>query len=320
MPSVLTSVSLYAALALGPAGAEAGAAPATAAPATAAPAPSESKQLYDQGKVAFDTAEYDAALVAWVRAFKLTPPGPANRAIRSALALNIAEAHKRAYEVSRNPAHLHAGRQLLDARKLELQQGYPQDPTLPDELAKIDERIAELDKLIAESQARGEQLAPLPANMQPFGPLEPNPAQPPPQAQPQPPPQPVVLSPKAQWEQDVANDPVLGPKWERSKKRIGGGAAMLGIGGGFAPISISLIVVGVNTDPLADVFGLRRAMIATGVVFGVASLGLITGGAVVLAKGISERNEVYDAKPRPVASVAPLMLPGGGGVGVVGRF
>ncbi|MCA9683227.1 MAG: hypothetical protein KC457_13590, partial [Myxococcales bacterium] len=279
------------------------------------------KALYDEGKDFFDTADYDQALIRWNRAYVMLDPSEGNRPTRTALAYNIAEAHKRAYEVSRNPEHLNEGMRLLESRRGELAASADQATTVDrEENQEIDRRMAELERLLAESQAKGEVPQALP-----FGTAfiyddagsdaQTNDAvQPPPQ--PQPPAPAPTLSPQQQWKLEIDQDPVLGPKWAKSRKQITGGAVMLGVGGGAALIATGSIILGIPYSPF------QWFLLGVGGVFGAASIGLIVGGAVVLSRGTKARDEVLAIKPKPTAWVVPvpMLTRGGAGFGVAGRF
>jgi hypothetical protein len=58
----------------------------------------------------------------------------------------------------------------------------------------------------------------------------------------------------------------------------------------------------------------------SGAVFGVIGLSMLIPGAVVLAMGVSKRNEVKRARPRPSGMLYPSMVPRGAGFGYTLRF
>jgi hypothetical protein len=273
------------------------------------PAFTEAKSLYKEGEIKFQTADYEEALALWKRAFAILPDGDEHRSIRHALVYNIAEAHSRAYEVSRNPTHLRKAKILLDNYRADHRALYGDEPNAVTERAEVDDRIAELDRQIAQSEAAGEASTPINDE----GTIT-QPAQPQPQPQPQPPPKP--LTPNQQWEAEVKADPVLGPKWAQSSKRIVGGAVLTGIGSGIALISILAFV----SAPGASDGLFPRALWITGGITGAIALGLLIPGAVLLGTGVATRREVLKAKPKPIGTLAPMLTPGGGGLGFVGRF
>jgi hypothetical protein len=290
-------------------------------PAAAAEDPklTEAKALYEEGEIKFQTAEYDAALKLWKRAYAILPDGDDTRSIRNALIYNIAEAHSLAYEVSRNQTHLRTAKLLLERYRTEHRELYGDDPAAVKERSEADDRIAELDKKIAESVALGEQATPIDDGSAPAA----NGTQPQPQPQPQPTPKP--LSPNQQWEAEVKADPVLGPQWVKGGKQVGGGAVLVSIGGIFALIGAGLIVYGVGlrtTDDPGLIEFNGTGSLVSGAVFGVLGLGMLVPGAVLIAKGASSRKEVLKVKPKPIARLSPWADPkrGGGGVSFTLRF
>lgn len=296
-----------------PASASAGQPRSLVAPAED-PTLAEAQALYKEGEVKFQTADYEDALELWKRAYAILPDGEANRAIRHALVYNIAEAHRRAYEVTRNPTHLRKAKILLDTYRAEHRALYGDEPQAVQERAEADDRIAELDAMIAASEAAGEVPQPLaePSDATQTEPLEPQgegvapaPAMPEPQR-----------TPQEQWSYDVSRDPVLGPKWSQGSRRVVGGAVLTGIGSVFA---ISGLIV-FSAAPNAEVFS--GAFYITGGIFTAIAVGLIVPGGVLIGRGVMQRREVLSAKPRPVAHFAPYMTPDrrGAGFGVTLRF
>ena len=274
------------------------------------PALTEAKGLYKEGEVKFQTADYEEALQLWKKAFAILPDGDEHRAIRHALVYNIAEAHSRAYEISRNPTHLRKAKILLENYRAAHRELYGDAADAVKERSEVDDRIAELDKKIASSEAAGETATPLTEDN---GSAQP---QPQPEQQPQPQPQPTKpLTPQQQWEAEVKADPVLGPDWEKGNKRIVGGSVMAGIGAIFAVVSVSTFVIGSRPDVL-----LPGLYYGTGVATGVIGLGLLIPGAVLIGTGVGKRRKVLNAKPKPTASLAPMLTPTHYGVGFVGRF
>jgi hypothetical protein len=314
--STLTATSLCAALVL----TSLELVPATALaqePAASEPAEdpklAEARKLYGEGEVEFQTAEYEEALVLWKRAFAILEDGEDTRAIRNALVYNIAEAHSRAYEVSRNPTHLRKAKILLEDYRTAHRELYGDDPEAVKERAEADDRIAELEKQLAESEAKGETATPInegtPASETPGT------GQPPPPSRP--------LTPNQQWDLEVKADPVLGPQWQKGGKQVGGGAVMVGIGSVFTLIGGGLILWGVGLRSNPNDFGLNgTGALVSGSVFGLIGIGLLVPGAIVLAKGMQNRKAVLQAKPRPTATLLPSFDPkrGSGGLSFTLRF
>jgi tetratricopeptide (TPR) repeat protein len=277
------------------------------------PALTEAKGLYKEGEIKFQTADYEEALALWKRAFAILPDGDEHRGIRHALVYNIAEAHSRAYEVSRNPTHLRKAKILLENYRADHRALYGDEPEAVKERAEVDDRIAQLDKKIAESESAGETATPLTEDNGTGTVTPTDPTQPQPQPQ-QPPPPSKPLTPKQQWDVDIKADPVYGPMWATGNKRIVGGAVLTGIGGVFALASIATFVF----TPQDALFpGLYYG---AGTVFGVLGLGMLIPGGVLLGTGAAKRREVLNARPRPAAMLAPMLTPTNYGVGFVGRF
>lgn len=276
----------------------------------------EAQALYNEGETRFQLSEYDAALKLWKRAFAILGNGEDTRAIRNALIYNIAEAHSRAYDVSRNPTHLRTAKDMLDRYRKSHRELYGDDPGAVQERAEADERIAELDKKIAASEAKGEVAVALADGSTTDGAIPTN-------VQPQPQPQPSKpLSPSQQWEHEVKYDPVLGPQWEKGGKQVGGGAVLVSMGGLFTLIGAGLVAWGVTLRTDDDPFFNGSGSFVSGGVFGVIGLGMLIPGAILIAQGTQKRKAVREAKPRPTGMVLPVFDPqrGRGGVAFTLRF
>jgi tetratricopeptide (TPR) repeat protein len=285
------------------------------------PALAEARSLYKEGEIKFETADYEEALTLWKRAFAILPDGEETRTMRHALVYNIAEAHSRAYEISRNPTHLRKAKILLENYRADHRALYGDEPEAVKERTEVDDRIAELDKKIAASEAAGEAATPLGDG---DGDTTTTTTAPPgPQQQPVPQPQQKPLTPTQQWERDVKADPQLGPMWEKGGKQVGGGAVLVGIGGFFTLGAAGLAVYGsylrsTTNDGFIDLNG--NGSFASAGVFGVIGLSMLIPGAVLLASGVSKRNKVKQARPRPGGTLYPTMIPRGAGVGYTLQF
>lgn len=276
------------------------------------PALTEAKRLYKEGEIKFQTADYKDALRLWKSAFGILPDGDEHRGIRHALVYNIAEAHSRAYEVSRNPTHLRKAKILLEAYRADHRALYGDDPAAVKERTEVDDRIAELEKSIAESEAAEEVGTPIDDG---DAEIKPQPVLTPVQTTPPPPPKPVKpLTPQQQWEADIKADPTLGPKWAKSQKRVVAGAVLTGIGAVFGVVSVAALLGSKGDVTFPGIY------VGSGIVSGVIALGLIIPGGVLLGTGIGARRAVLRERPKPVATLVPMLSPHGGGVGFVGRF
>lgn len=301
----IVSASLTLALAVGPIQLVPTLAHAQEPAAEAAPADDpqlvEAKRLYDEGEVKFQLAKYQEALVLWERAYEILMLNrEANRAILNALVYNIAEAHGRAYDLTRNPTHLRTAKQLLVDYRTSHRELYGDEPEAVKERAEADDRISELDKKIADSEAKGEVGTPLDSGTTTT-------------SGPGPTAQPETLTPMQQWEREVKADPT----WVKGSKQVGGGAVLVGLGSVFTLVSLGFIVWGVGLRANTDDFGLQgTGAFVTGGVFGVIGVGMLVPGAIVLSKGIKNRKAALAAHPKPTARILPSFDPTRGHAGV----
>lgn len=327
--SALTATSLTVALVLlglGPL--EFSAATAFAqAPAAEDPQLAEAKALNKEAEIKFQTAEYEEALTLWKRAYASLPDGVDTRTIRNALVYNIAEAHSRAYDVSRNQMHLRRAKILLEDYRTEHLQLYGDDPAALEERTQTDDRIAEIEQKLAESEAKGETAVPINDGGD----------QPAPGPTPGPAPEtfPKQLTPQQQWEEEVKADPVLGPKWDKGRSQVVGGIVLTSIGSLFLLGSVATVGWGAqlraesaNCVPDPDpIFGTScntfngTGAFVTGGVFAVIGISLAAPGVALIVVGAKKRSDVKKAKPRPVA-LLPYLNPrqGNGGMTLTMQF
>ena len=302
-----------------------------AAPADEDPALTEAKSLYKQGEVEFQTGGFLKALGLWKQAFAMLPDGEDNRAIRHALVYNIAEAHSRAYEVSRNLTHLRTAKVMLETYRKEHLALYGDDKDAVKERSEVDDRIAEIDKKIEAGVAAGEQATPIEDEGGAAGPGPETGPQPQPVDGPQPQPVPdPTLTPQQQWDAEVKADPNLGPLWEKGNKQVVGGAILLGIGVPFLGGGIATFVAAARAQAAANIVDpadpLGVADVGAGILWASASvltivgLGLSIPGAVLLPSGLSKRKQVLSVKPKPTAQLVPHFSPRGGGLNLHVRF
>ncbi|PRQ07600.1 hypothetical protein [Enhygromyxa salina] len=281
------------------------------APAAEDPQLAEARALNKEAEIKFQTAEYEEALALWKRAFAMLPDGVDTRTIRNALVYNIAEAHIRAYDVSRNQMHLRKAKILLENYRDEHAQLYGDDPAALEERANTDERLAQVEQKLTESEAKGETAVPLDDGSAAVAPTGP---QPQPQPQPNQPPKP--MTPDQIWEAEVQADPELGPKWAKGRSQVVGGVVLTSIGSLFLIGTVAMIGWGAqlratsetNCDPL---FGTCTTLDGTGAfvtggVLGVIGLSLAAPGVALIAVGAKRRSDVKKAKPKPVALVPYL--------------
>lgn len=323
------------------------------AEALAAPASAEDKaalaqaeDLYKQGKVHFETADYEQALVAWKKAYSLLPDTEDAHVVKHAIVYNISEAEVKAYEVNRNPTHLRKAKVLLERYLAEHRALYGDDKKAVKERAEVRDRLAEVDAMIAESESKGEQgrpiaeptTAPPPSN----GPTT---TAPPPGGNAGAAPMPVVepavmpegLTPEQQRKWEVEHTPELKKKLDKARSNVVGGIVMLGIGAIFGGVglwstlnwSAARNCVDDPNDPFDDcsLSGLSSAFwggMALG--FGVPGLLLLGGGGASLGVGLGRRNKLLkptstgNLRLMPHGTLAPYAGPEGGGAAFTLRF
>jgi hypothetical protein len=98
---------------------------------------------------------------------------------------------------------------------------------------------------------------------------------------------------------------------------------LVGIGGFFTLGAVGLVAYGAYlrstpNDGLINFNG--SGSFASAGVFGVIGLSMLIPGAVLLASGVSKRNKVKQARPRPAGMLYPTMTPRGAGFGYTLHF
>jgi tetratricopeptide (TPR) repeat protein len=261
----------------------------------------EAERLYKQGKTKFETADYEEALALWKQAYALLPESADTQVIRNALVYNISEAQVKAYEINRNVTHLRKAKLLLDDYLARHRQLYGDDENAVKERSDARDRLREVERMIAEAEARGEQATPIAG----AGETEATEAVPtePQQQQPEKKPE-RPLSPEEQAERDrielIKTDPVMRAKYQKATGLMVGGAVMGGIG-------IVLLAVGglsAMAIPNCNISGLaancERNLLVAALVTGIPGLGLTAGGGAMLGIGLKRRSVLKDpTKPLP---------------------
>ena len=247
------------------------------------------KELFYQGSARYSAADYTAAIDRFTEALEIVTRINAEPKVRGALLLNLAKAHVRAYDVDEDIRHLRAAREILRRFQREA-----------DDMAYDPESRAEAEKDLAAVEAkldRAESVA---------------------EASPPPSPAPTT-GPDAPTSE--------GP----SKRRIAG-FVLVGLGPAIAVASVGPfiyggIVIPRNTDAEVEkkmpspederIFrkgeeNKTKALYAVGGLMIAAGIGLVAGGAVLLAK--SGKNTAARVRITPVAG------PGGGGLHLRASF
>ncbi|MBL4686993.1 MAG: hypothetical protein JKY37_20525 [Nannocystaceae bacterium] len=132
--------------------------PASIAPDEVAPedaAVQSAKAKYNEGRAKFETADYSGAIELWTQAYSSVPDNQSAARIKALLIFNIATAHERVYDVTKDLSQLRRARILLVDFAPSLPQLYTDD-LLQTETARVNERIADIDTQIkaAEDLAR----------------------------------------------------------------------------------------------------------------------------------------------------------------------
>ena len=268
----------------------------------------EAEALYKKGKVHFEIAEYQEALSLWKKAYALLPDDESARVVRHALVYNISEAEIKAYEVNRNPTHLRKAKVLLERYLNEHRAFYGDSQKATKERTDVRDRLAETERMIKESEARGEQSSPIESNPAEASPVD--------EAAPNEPGEPAppdkTLSPRKQREFEIRNTPELKREYDKARKRIISGAVMLGIGTPITMIGLaSLGAAGSEPSSDATIDLARGGLIGFGTVATLGGLGLLAGGGALLGLGIKKRKALLNP---PKAAVLPYASPKQGGV------
>ena len=127
----------------------------------------EAKRLYQEGKVAYQLANYDVAIEKFEQAFALLSGSDDVGAFesQSIIVRNLSLAHQKAFELSKNGVNLQKAQILLrtyatQLENIEPSESFPQE-SIDKELDKTQSRIAEIEGQLAALEA--EQAAANPA-------------------------------------------------------------------------------------------------------------------------------------------------------------
>lgn len=114
----------------------------------------DAKQLFARGQTCYETADYGCAIDLWTMAYdEVSQAATDDPHARALLLYNLAQAHRRAYEVDRDIEHLRRARALL-LTYLELLEVVTQSPDArAREQLETERALDELDAELARSEA-----------------------------------------------------------------------------------------------------------------------------------------------------------------------
>jgi hypothetical protein len=268
----------------------------------------EAKRLFDAGVARYTAADYKAAVDLWLEAYTMIPSTFENRLVKAEIIYNVARAEQKAFQIDQDVTHLRQARAILAGYSDEISDLYPSDQAAL-ERERIHEQIDELEVQIARweaQQARRENE--LAERMRPG------------------------FDEQADAREERRNKPMIG---------AGAGLTALGIGG------VGLFVAGLvmARSAQASVGALQlqadipareaaidrgdtgNALLVIGTLSGAVFLAVgapLLGVGLVAEKQRKQRRRAAGlshagAGPQ-LQQLGPIVLPGGGGVGLGGRF
>lgn len=110
----------------------------------------EAQQLYEEGRAAYETFNYDAAINLWTTALARTPKTAEAGSVRNALVYNLAAAQLKAFALDHDDVRLKRARLLLERYLEEEQRGGSADPS---DVARVEAQMAEIDVELAKRNA-----------------------------------------------------------------------------------------------------------------------------------------------------------------------
>jgi hypothetical protein len=113
----------------------------------------QAEAIFRRGQTKYETADYVGAIELWTEAYGLVESTPENAAIKALLIFNLAQAHVKAFELDDDAIHLKQARSLLDSYRSSLEMLYDDESARAEELAKVDEKLAEIAKKLEEVEA-----------------------------------------------------------------------------------------------------------------------------------------------------------------------
>lgn len=297
------SLALSVALALAPVTGVAAPPPGEPEPSDAGdPVMTEAKRLFDAGVARYTAADYEAAVDLWLEAYTLIPATFDNRLVKAEIIYNVARAKQKTFQIDQQVTHLRQAREIFTGYLSEIDELHSSDQAAL-ERERIQEQIDELNEQIAEWEAqqarREDELA-------------------------------ERMRPTFDYEADAREE-------RRNKPMIGAGAGLTALGlGGAGLLVAGLVMAGranveVEGLPLQADIPAREAAIDRGeggdilIVLGTLSAVVFLAiGAPLLGIGVSaerkRKQRRRDAGLAQIQQLGPIMVPGGAGLGVGGRF
>ena len=208
--------------------------------------------LHDQGKDAFEAADYRTAIDRWARAYAILPGTQAQGPRKVFVLYDLIRALERAHEVDHDVGHLQRARDVLQGFQGSLEGIYAKGPQLDAERARIEGRLASIEALLAQTEVSEESKETKVA----------------PRADPAPLAQPSL------------------PSRRRVRGLIGGGSTMVAVGGAGLAALLAGVLIAQREQGVA---GEATALALAGGL--AAGIGLVTGSAL-LTVGLRERRRL----------------------------
>ncbi len=264
----------------------------------------EVRRLYQEGRARYETLDYAGAVELWTKAYAMVEPIPENREIRNNLVYNIAAAKQKQFDLEGDVTYLKQAKGLLERYVEEYKALYEPTEEARAEVAKAEEKIAQIEAQIQEAEKNQAAAAPPPAEDR------------------------AALrekrrQQKLKYREILTSDPEVAPLYRSSKGMIGGGAAMVGVGALAFFAGLGMLGGSGFTAVTGEEAATRRLRIGGWIVFAT-GLGLIGGGGALIGLGVKRRTEANRmAKQKAgLAALAPVFdgATGTFGLAVTGRF
>jgi hypothetical protein len=114
----------------------------------------EAQALHGQGQAAYETYDYSSAIAAWTKAYARIEGHPRADQIRHAVVYNLAAARMAQYRVDGDRSQLGLAKKLLEKYSEALGRD------AQSELAQVEGKIAEIEALLGENEARAPEPSP----------------------------------------------------------------------------------------------------------------------------------------------------------------